>query len=52
MATNRRSRAARAALAMLDGALTCEHDDLMTCESFQGRLRGVPGCADLPPPRS
>lgn len=43
---------ARAALAMFEGGLTCDHDDLMACESFQGRLRGVPGCADLPPPRS
>ena len=43
---------ARAALSMLDGAMNCEHDDVMTCAHFRGRLRDVPGCADLPPPRS
>ena len=37
---------ARAALAMLEGGLTCEHDDLMTCQHFQGLLRDVPGCPD------
>ncbi len=43
---------AEAALAMLEGGQNCEHDDLMTCPHFQGLLRDVPGCADLPPPRS
>jgi DNA-binding transcriptional MerR regulator len=43
---------AQAALTMLDGALNCTHDDVMECAHFQGLLRGVPGCADLPPPRS
>lgn len=43
---------ARAALTMLDGALNCDHDDVMACPHFQGRLRDVPGCADLPPPGS
>lgn len=37
---------ARAALAMLEGGLTCEHDDLMACQHFRGLLRNVPGCAD------
>lgn len=43
---------AQAALAMLDGGQSCGHDDLMGCPNFQGLLRDVPGCADLPPPRS
>lgn len=43
---------AQAALALLGGAQTCAHDDLMTCPNFQGHVREVPGCADLPPPRS
>lgn len=43
---------AQAALAMLEGGQNCGHDDLMTCPNFQGLLRDVPGCADLPPPRS
>jgi MerR family transcriptional regulator, copper efflux regulator len=43
---------AQAALSMLDGAMSCDHDDVMTCAQFRGRLRDVPGCADLPPPRS
>lgn len=43
---------AQAALAMLEGGLTCPHDDLMRCPSFQGLVRDVPGCEDLPPPRS
>jgi MerR family transcriptional regulator, copper efflux regulator len=43
---------AQAALAMLEGGLNCTHDDLMRCPHFQGLVRDVPGCADLPPPRS
>lgn len=43
---------AQAALTMLEGGQNCGHDDLMACENFRGLLRGVPGCADLPPPRS
>lgn len=43
---------AQAALAMLDGGQNCGHDDLMACPHFQGLLRDVPGCAELPPPRS
>jgi len=35
---------AQAALAMLEGGLTCEHDDLMACQHFRGLLRDVPGC--------
>ncbi|MGB3437781.1 MAG: MerR family transcriptional regulator [Actinophytocola sp.] len=41
---------AQAALVMLEGGQTCEHDDLMACENFRGLLRDVPGCVDLPPP--
>jgi DNA-binding transcriptional MerR regulator len=43
---------AQAALAMIEGGLTCQHDDLMACENFRGLIREVPGCEDLPPPRS
>lgn len=43
---------AQTALAMLEGGLACGHDDLMACRHFRGLLREVPGCADLPPPRS
>ena len=43
---------AQAALAMIEGGLTCPHDDVMECETFRGLVRDVPGCADLPPPRS
>ncbi len=52
--TELKARIARAqvALAMIEGGLTCEHDDLMACPNFRGFLRDVPGCADLPPPRS
>ncbi len=35
---------AQAALAMVEGGQTCEHDDLMTCQHFRGLLRDVPGC--------
>lgn len=35
---------AQTALAMLDGGLTCGHDDLMACQHFRGLLRDVPGC--------
>lgn len=34
---------AKAALSLLDGALTCEHDDLMTCPNFQSLLRETVG---------
>lgn len=37
---------ARTALAMLEGGLTCEHDDLMACHHFRGLLRDVPGSPD------
>jgi len=40
---------ARTALAMLEGGLTCEHDDLMMCQHFRGLLRNVPGCPSAPP---
>jgi DNA-binding transcriptional MerR regulator len=33
---------AQAALAMIEGGLTCEHDDLMACPNFRGFLRDVP----------
>jgi MerR family transcriptional regulator, copper efflux regulator len=29
---------AQAAMAMLEGALTCPHDDIMTCPTFQEHL--------------
>ena len=42
----------QAALAMLGGGAECEHDDLMNCPNYQRLIREVPGCADLPLPRS
>ncbi len=34
---------ARSALAMLEGGLTCEHDDLMTCPNFQSLIEETLG---------
>ena len=36
---------AQAALAMIEGGLACDHDDVMACENFRGLLRDTPGCA-------
>lgn len=38
---------AQAAMAMLDGALTCPHDDIMTCPTFQKHL-GTASTAPVP----
>lgn len=39
---------AQAAMAMIEGALTCPHDDIMTCPTFQEHL-GIPRSSSTAP---
>jgi DNA-binding transcriptional MerR regulator len=40
---------AEAALALIEGGLTCEHDNVLNCPNFQDMLKEVPGCTTQHP---
>jgi len=40
----------QAAMAMLEGGQNCPHDDIMTCPTFQERLRRVSSTGSVPVP--